>query len=363
MSLKSLWSSIDEFVTKARFGSRERIDLYQSLALLLDNNVQISDALYELYLVYSDEEKKPGEPLAMVTKECHQAYANGRKLYQALKRWAPHQEVALLEAGEATGALAKALRDAIMAIGYKERIKSAVVVATLYPGFLNSIACVLLWIIANKLVPKMAQLSDPSTWEGVGYSLYVIADVTTNYGAYLVAGTIVLLILIFYSLPRWKGDLRVYADRAPIYSTYRMLHGSTFLLNVSVMIRAGIPMHEALVQLAKGAPPWLYQRIAFAAYGTKQGANLGIALHRAGQNFPDKRAVQFLKILATRSGFEEALHNFSREWLETSIRRVEATAKLTLLFSACLMAALMVVVVVGTYDMQMAIERSVDART
>lgn len=363
MSLRSLWTAFDEVVTKVQFGGAERTELYRSLALLLDNNVQISDALHELYLAYSDDEKRPGEPLAVVTKECHQAYANGRKLHEALKRWVPHQEAALLEAGETTGSLSNALRDAIMAITYNQRIKSALLVATLYPGFLNAIACLLLWIISNKLVPKMAQLSDPDTWEGVGYALFVISDVTTNYGVYVIGALITLLVAISFSLPRWTGDLRIYADRAPIYSTYRLVHGATFLLNVSVMIRAGIPIHDALLQLAKGAPPWLYQRISFAAYGTKQGANLGVALQRAGQDFPDKKAVRFLKILATRSGFEEALHNYSQEWLETSIRRVEATSRLSLIFSACLMAALMVTVVVGTYDMQVAIEQSVDSRS
>lgn len=363
MNLKSLWTSFDEFVTRAQFGAAQRTELYRSIALLLDNGVRLDDALYELFNVFSDEQQRKGEPLAVVCMECYQALANGQKLSQALKRWAPHQEVTLLAAGEQSGALSQALKDAIRTIAYKQRITAAVLSATLYPAFLYTIAGVLLWVISTLLVPKMAKLSDPDTWEGVGYALNIIAWSASNFGIYAVIALLAVLAAIFYSLPRLTGEIRIWLDRAPIYTTYRVLHGSTFLLNVSVMIRAGIPLHDTLLLLGKGAQPWLYERISAAIYGTRQGGNLGVALDRAGHRFPDKRAVQFLKILASRDGFEDAINNYSQEWLEQCIRQVENSAKLSLIISAGFMAGLMALVVLGTFDMQTALEQSVNART
>ncbi|NWC89942.1 type II secretion system F family protein [Pseudomonas reactans] len=363
MMLKTLWNSFDDGLTKFRFGSGSRIELYRSIALLLENNVALNDGLLELHNVFSDDQKNPGEPLAIVTLECFQAVSNGRKLHQALSRWAPHQEVTLIGSGETSGALATSLKDAIRMISYKQRIKTAVLSATIYPAFLYSLAGILLWVIATILVPKMAKLSDPDTWEGVGYVLSVLSWAVTNFGAYLLAMIVGLLLAVFLSLPRLKGDVRVFFDRAPIYTTYRVLHGSAFLLNVSVMIRSGMLLHDALLLLHQDAQPWLKERIGAAILGTRQGANLGVALDRAGHRFPDKRAIQYLKILASRDGFDEAINRFSQDWVEQCIKRVEQSASISLIISAAIMAGLMALVVLGTLDMQDAIDRSVSART
>lgn len=363
MMLKTLWSLFDEWLTKVRFGAGSRIELYRSIALLLENNVPLNAGLLELHNVFSDDRKNTGEPLAIVALECFQATSNGRKLSQALSRWAPHQEVTLIAAGEQSGALANSLKDAIRMISYKQRINAAVLSATIYPSFLYSLAGLLLWVIATILVPKMAKLSDPDTWEGIGYLLSVISWAVTNFGIYLIVAIVGILVAVFFSLPRLTGEIRIFLDRAPIYTTYRVLHGSAFLLNVSVMIRAGIQLHDALLMLHQDAEPWLKERIGAAILGTRQGGNLGVALDRAGHRFPDKRAVQYLKILASREGFDEAINKFSQDWVEQCIKRVEQSAALSLIISAAFMAGLMALVVLGTLDMQDALDRSVSART
>ncbi|EOF7659938.1 TPA: hypothetical protein ACP3Z7_004795, partial [Pseudomonas aeruginosa] len=52
---------------------------------------------------------------------------------------------------------------------------------------------------------------------------------------------ITLTVVVIVTLPtyRWKG--RVWLDRMlPPWSIYRMLQGTTFLLNMAVMLNAGI---------------------------------------------------------------------------------------------------------------------------
>ncbi|UST77202.1 type II secretion system F family protein [Pseudomonas siliginis] len=360
--IKRVISTLDEMLTAARFSAEMRVDFYRSVALLLDNNVLLNDLLLELYNSYSDDGKKPNEPLAIIALECYQATSNGNKLSYALARWAPHQEVTLIAAGEQSGALVKALKDATKIIGFKQRIKSAVMRATLYPSFTYALAGVLLWVISTLLVPKLSKLSNPDTWEGAGYALSLISSAVTNGGAYMVIGILLLLVAIFYSLPKLKGELRIVLDRMPIYTTYRVLHGATFLLNVSVMVRAGIQLHDALLLLHKDAPPWLAERIGAAIMGTRQGGNLGVALHRAGHNFPDKRAVQYLKILASRQGFDEAIGNFAEDWLEQSITRVEKSASFSIVVSGAFVAGIMALVLLGTFDMQDAIDRSLSSK-
>jgi type II secretory pathway component PulF len=356
------WEGFEEWIVRYQFGGGTRIEFYETLSLMLENNVLLSDALHELYMVWSDKGRKPSEGLALIAKKCHTEVANGKTLGQALEKWVPSQEVSLINAGERSGGLVQAFADAIRIIQAGQRIKSAILSATVYPAVLMSITGLLLWIIATKMVPKMALMSNPDNWPGAAYALHIISDIVTDYGLAIVISIIVLLSLISYSLPRLTGSIRIFLDRTPIYSTYRMLHGSTFLLNIAVMLRANVLLKDALQLISDNANPWMKERVMAAHYGISIGGNLGVALDRAGHRFPDKKAVQILMVLAARKGFEEALNRYSERWLEQSIKNVEKTASLCLVISISIIAMLMGLVVTGTTQMQQSIEQEVSSQ-
>jgi len=361
MSLLS-WESIEERIVRSQFSGNNRIEFYETLSLLLENNVLLSDALHELYMVWSDKGRKPSEGLAVIAKRCLLEVSNGKTLGKALERWVPSQEVSLINAGERSGGLVQAFADAIRIIQAGMRIKSAILSATVYPLLLMSVTGLLLWIIATKMVPKMAMMSNPDNWPGAAFALHVISDIVTNFGLAIVIAIIALLAFVFYSLPRMTGPVRVILDKLPIYSTYRILHGSTFLLNIAVMLRANVLLKDSLEVISEKASPWLKERVDAAHYGIGIGGNLGVSLDRAGHAFPDKKAVQILMILASRKGFEEALNRFSERWLEQSIKNIEKTASMCLIVSISIIAMLMGLVVVGTTEMQQSIEQEVSSQ-
>lgn len=356
------WESIEERIVRAQFSGGNRIEFYETLSLLLENNVLLSDALHELYMVWSDKGRKPSEGLAVIAKRCFSEVSNGKTLGQALEPWVPAQEVGLITAGERSGGLVQSFSDAIRVIQAGMRIKSAILSATIYPILLMSVTGLLLWIISTKMVPKMAMMSNPDNWPGAAYALHIISNIVVNFGLAIVVGIILLLVAVFYSLPRLTGPFRVVLDHLPIYSTYRILHGSTFLLNIAVMLRANVLLKDALEVIAEKANPWLKERVDAAHYGIGIGGNLGVSLDRAGHKFPDKKAVQILMILASRKGFEAALNRFSERWLETSIKNIEKTASLCLVVSITIIAMLMGLVVVGTTQMQQSIEQELGSQ-
>ncbi|WP_194965849.1 type II secretion system F family protein [Pseudomonas aeruginosa] len=55
-----------------------------------------------------------------------------------------------------------------------------------------------------------------------------------------------------------------------------MLQGTTFLLNMAVMLNAGIRPYDSLASMIKISPPWLKQRLEAARYGVGLGQNLGL---------------------------------------------------------------------------------------
>lgn len=329
-----------------------RIDFYEGFQNLVENGMSVNDSLKELNKIWSYAGKKPDEPLALVTRDLMVQLSNGTPLSRALSRWVPYEEASLLAAGEQGAKLVQACDDIVRVIVAKQQIVGAVASAVVYPAFLSIPLSMLLWMVATKMIPPMARVSSPESWTGAAQALYQLSNFVTSFGAITVVALLVLIAVFVVSLPRWTGSVRMIFDKGPFYSMYRMVHGSTFLLNLAVMMRANIAPYTALEMLGEYANPWLKERIRGALYGIRMGSNLGMALDDAGHNFPDKKAIQFIRILAAREGFSSAINNYSERWLKTSIKRIQSMAKVSFTVALLLLGGVMALVVVGTQDMQ-----------
>jgi type II secretory pathway component PulF len=362
IEIDSAWASLEEAIIKAQFGAETRIEFYEGMQSLIENRVNVKMALQELYGVWSDNGKSKKAALALICQDLGVQVSNGTSLSRALSRWAPFEEVSLIAAGEQSGRLVEAFDDAIRVLTSKQKIRSALS-GLIYPLFLTIPLSAVLWIISTEVVPKVAKTSDPEGWTGSAYLLYLLSSFVTNYGIALVCLLAIFAIGISYSLPRLRGQVRIIFDKLPVYSTYRMVHGSTFLINISVMMRASHKLRDSLELLEQYASPWMKERVEGALYGIRQGANLGIALENAGHNFPDKRAIQYIRILASRDGFAESLSKYSERWLASSIKRIERTAVLVRNIMLIMLGIVMALVVLGTQELQSNFDKSAHQAT
>lgn len=334
-------------------GSGARIEIYEAIELLLSNQVQLSVALNALYDIESKDGKKKGEVAAIVLQDCINAMESGKPLSIALERWVPDQEVQLIRAGERSGDLTGAFKDAIKIIQAKSQIMSAVLGGLIYPIVLGGFSCILLYQIANNMVPQFARIIPPEHWTGATAVLREIADFVNTKGVYSLIGLFFVLVWVMWSLPNMhRTRVRKILDRIPPWSIYRTLHGSTFLLNVAVMLRAGIRVQEILTMISHTGSPWLKSRVGAALNGITQGENLGEALHMSGYNFPDERSVQFLRLLSNQSGFDDRLGAFADRWLVKSISNVKAASQILLYIGISATAGLLMLVIAGVFSMQ-----------
>lgn len=337
---------------RGKFRTKEKIQFYESMVALLENGVTLNEALKEVGDVYSDHGKHPRHPIALACSAMALSVQNGKKLADACQAWMSYQEVAIIAAGERSGNLLQAFSDCVRILEAQQKILSLVLSSSLYPALLWSLMAYLLQVIATKMVPALARRSDPESWTGAPALLYCIANYVDQWGLVTLISGVLLLILAILTLPYFCGPLRVVLERFPPWSIYKTLHGSTFLLNISVMLRANINQVEALDILKLNAKPWLRERLVAARYGVRMGKNFGEALQLAGHGFPGPQAVQFLCVLATRKGFSEAIQRFSQRWLENSLKHMERYSKSLLIISSVAIGSLMVLVLVGTYSLQ-----------
>lgn len=345
--MEELVDNINRAVLKLQFGAGARIRFYESLVLMLQNNVQLGDALRELHAVVSDNGKKNKTAEALIYQHCIDSLNNGASLSDALEHWVNPTEAALLRAGEKSGELQKAMGYVTGLIQKKKAMLAALTGATLYPLILSGLAGFLLNMISTQLVPKFAKLAPPEQWQGAARLLYLVADSATRYGSAIVIGLVIAIVAVIVSLPTLRGPLRPYLDRLFPYSAYRMLHGSSFLLGVALMVSSGQQLRESLLSLAHSANPWLRERIDGALDGVDAGKNFGAALAGAGHDFPDRIAIQYLTIFANRDGFEAAMVNYAHRWMEQSVAMMQRIGSIALGIGLMTVALLMLLVIAG----------------
>lgn len=343
---------------KMAFGNAVRIKFYNQLSMMLENRVMLVDALREMLNVASDN-GKVRTTMTILLKSCFDALSEGKSFSEAMTPWVNANEVAVIAAGEQAGDLVSSFRDAIAMIESGAQVRSAVVGASIYPIVLISMLCVLLNIIGNSLVPKLSSVSDPTNWEGAGYVLYVLGEFVIHYGKFALIGVAVMVIMIALSFPLLGGKVRNILDKIPPWSLYRVIHGSIFMLNVSLLLRSGMMLQSALELLAKRAGSrWLRVRIRAVLDRIAGGSRFGDALRDSGYDFPDSAAINYLRLLSGLQGFDESMAKFARYWLEGTIAKVRSISRVFLIVAIFSMGAMLVLVVTAVSDIEGSIEQA-----
>ncbi|WP_237861100.1 type II secretion system F family protein [Pseudomonas sp. PGPR81] len=359
---------VETFYAK-QFGKKERVQFYESLMGVLEDGIPIEVALETVEKAFSNNGKEL-HPVSIICGEIAMTVRGGKSLAHSCRAHVPYDEASLIETGEETGNLVQAFRDCVRIIEIRQRISRLVRSVVALPSLTWSLMWALLYVIALWMVPSMTRRSDPETWTGVPAVLYHLSNLVTQYGLVLLISLLAVIVMAVATLPvfcglkikpdspTWQVQVsrtlqvaRLRVESFPPWSLYKVLHGSIFLLNMSVMLRTGINQLDALAILNRSAPPWLRERLDAIHYGVSSGKNFGEALKLAGHQFPDAMAIHYLEVLATRRGFAESMERFANRWLEQTLIRVDATSTFLIAMSSVCMGVLMILVVVGIFQM------------
>lgn len=317
---------------KAAFTVSTRMQFYEELGVLLDNGKTILDSMIEIYETEANAKYVKGQPpaksipMVVVAHDCISAINAGRKLSDALAYWVTPLETSLVMAGERTGSYLRAFERALLALEKQAEMSAGVRKALAYPGALFAGAVTMYLFIAYGMAPALLQLQPADKWDGdVRTMLDTSLFIQHNIG-YLVAGFALFVGAILYSLPRMRGRLRDRMDKISPWSVYRLFYGAVFLLNVGVMLRCGIALEEALVLLNARANPYLRERITNTLRGIRSGLSFGDALFFCEHEFPSRKAVNFIRKISDKQGFDKALEKYTLTNLNRTIKQIHAAA-------------------------------------
>jgi type II secretory pathway component PulF len=345
-------SKIEEKFVKFQFSSRMRLSTYRKLMKFLANGVPLAQALDIMYGFASEDGKKPKKTQAVVLDAWRKNVRNGLSFARAIDGWVPDKDRTVIDAGESAGSLDMAIENAIFIHEGGKKIRGAIVAGLAYPFFLVAIAIGFMAMFGIQVVPAFEEVLPRDNWTGTGASMALLSDFVNNYLLLTLAGFAALITIIVLSLPRWTGRTRVFFDSIPPYSIYRLSAGAGFLLSVSSMVKAGIPIPQALRILQNGSKPWFKEKISVTLGYVNNGQNLGEALYKTKFNFPDKETVNDLRAYASLDGFDDTLEKLGVEWMEESVDKIKSQASVLKNMSFILLGGVFMWIASGIFALQ-----------
>lgn len=334
----STLDDLNERFVRLQFGSGQRTRLYEKLIDLLHNNIKLTEALDICWQHASYDGKKPKRVAAIALDTWRRRVRDGSKLGDAMQGWIPDSDRMVIKAGEEAGKVEEALRNALKIQEGMSKIRSAIWGGVAYPLVLLAAVVGFLVIFGVMVVPAFHEVYPREKWTGPGASMAYLSDFVDIWLMPILIAFFAGIVVSIWSMPRWTGRLRVYADKVPPFSLYRMSVGVGFMLTVSAMTKANVTFTDTLRALLRDANPWYRERLSRALQLMNNGRNLGEALHQSGHSFPDEEAVLDLRAFAGLAGFETRMQKMGEKWIDLSVVRVQGQMKVFSYFALVLMA-------------------------
>ena len=338
----SRWLAIKTFSTK------DRIDLYEDISFLLENNLKMEDALVSM--IESQKNKQSAQCCCL--QDMLTALKKGSSPDRGLIGWIPVQEMVLIQAGNQDGNFAQSFKRAMTIAQANAEMRSACFSALSYPTLLCFSSLIMMYMVDTRFLPRLATMVPESEWTGALWWLSVISDgIIKNI---LLIGLILFctIIGINISLDNLTGTIRSkFLDRLLPWSVYRDVQGVAFLLNFTSLMKAQIKTYDALMMLSRHASPWLFERLTATIMQIKQGKQIGQAFRDSGYRFPSPRSIDRLVLLTRGDRNENIIENFAYHWLKQTISKIKKIASLLSYIALSMNALYMVLILLSTQDL------------
>ena len=302
--------------------------------------------------------------LAHVYADIAARLARGLSVGEAIAPYAGPEEVMLIDAGQRSGekGLAEGFRLAAQCMQKRRTMRTAIVRELVYPASLMAAMCACLIVISTVLVPRLAILANPATWQGAGAILYKVSlFVSSVRGLAALAGLLTLAVLVWLSLPRLTGKVRYYADFLPPWSVYRLLTGVSWLYATALLLQTrqqlGVIVRRLI--LARETSPYLRWRLLPVLEADSQGLSLGDALCSTKDRWPDRDMAEDIRIYSALPGFSDMLTALAEHLMTDAMERVQRLAKLLGGVAIAGVVVLMLLLVTGLFGIQEQITSSV----
>ena len=303
---------------KGDFDQKKREEFYHRMIALRDTGMPIEEILEQCLRVASEDGLKPKNKEAIILRDVLDKKLNGATLAEALSDWIPTEDVMIFEAVQDSRRFSESLLDYLHVSEKKRKIKRTIIAGMIMPVIMIGMTIGMAYYFGSSVVPMVSELLPMEEWEGPALFLKGFAYFADTLVVPLLLAILVAGVGITALLPRWAGKGRSVADKFPVFSTYKIYTGISFLVALSSLTTSGVDIEDALLKLKKRASPYVKHRINLIYDNKMNGDNLGEAMHRTGTNWPDKTMNLIIKIFAESNDISSQLSRLALHWIDES---------------------------------------------
>lgn len=332
-----------------------REDFYRHLSAQVGNSIPVETAL-EVYRQRLQRRKRVSSD--KIVGDICRRMRDGSTLANALAKWVPADEVAVISSGELSGNLPRSME---LLVESKRRVGNVVksVKSSMTRPAIYIVAIYLfVWSIGRFVIPDLQVVLPEERAKGLVAGMFIAGRLANSWFAVVPPILLVLFIaIVVRSLPKWRGRYRVVAENYFPYSFYRDIQGYAWLMGFTALLRAGMPDVTILKNQCEHATPWLRERLHALWWRMDNGASLPAALLSKGKNgmpafgFPNPDIVDHITSMAGFSDFSERITKVASLWAEELEESTRARADRFGFYAEMVMYGLMTLLMIAVNAM------------
>lgn len=358
LSIPLLIQNLEAKFLKAQFSFKLRLKFYQELIALLNAGYSRSEALEVLWRLRTNEGKDTKSSLARIYTEIRLKIQNGLSFGEAIRQWVPNEDFMILDTIEDSDEFASYLARFCRTLETNRKQKSSLAGSLGYPLLLLTMAYGVLVYFSLQIAPELDRLFAIENWQGLAFGLYSTGKFLALIIPVVILLTLLVPLVLVLSFSSWSSDLRVFADKFPIYSSYRIWNGAIFLQSMGCLMSSGLTSMEAVSKIIPNANTYLRDRLEMVRYHMLDGDNLGEALSKTRGSWPDGTVNLSLQIFSQTPDFPKQLLVISKKMLEERNESLNRNILVIRSVSFIIVFSTILSVVAAMYDIQSQITSS-----
>ncbi|MDT8925002.1 type II secretion system F family protein [Pseudomonas taiwanensis] len=314
-----------EWWTKFQFGADARKNMYQSFLDYLQQGVAINDIVTDLAISIKKAKARRFMYQVTILEDISLQMSSGIEFSEALSRWVPANEAMSVRAGMESGDPVSGMQNTIDAVGAATEMKSVIVNKLSYPVVLVFALIGLIYFFSLKIIPRIAEVIDPSLWPENSKSMYSTAIFVQDKGIFVGLVFAALAVLVGWSLPRTTGTVRKYLDKFPPYSFYKAFHSANLLISLAALMRSGVPFVDAMGKLSKYSDAYLQDHLDRMIVNIADGLSLSESMDTG---LLSQEMMVSVHMMSNNANFQQAINEIGRQSVKRGIERISVISSL-----------------------------------
>lgn len=306
---------------KMMFGVDARMAIYEKIAAFLEDGVDLHTILKKLSEKYGEIGETDAR--AKILGEWAEGLNHGRPFAECIGDWAPAGETMLIQAGEQTGEISVAIRNAIFATTSVKAMKSKLWGELLYPIALIVALFGLMYMIATTVMPELAAVLPPAMWPGSSQGLYHVTEFVRTKWMLVIIGVMSFSISLAFLLPRMTGPSRDILDKLPFFSTYKSVQSAIFLISLASQMRSGVPIVDAINSMQALSNRYVSYQLSRILRKLNGGVVVGLALD---SGFMDRETGVDIQVFGETSDLQDSMSKIGTRAIENTLDSIGTVA-------------------------------------